>query len=176
MWLTLLTLKVQRHVHSPGLKPEDSMDASLITKSLWTGLASDTEVNWYGRVYVYATKLFYLPKWVSSHSLPLGSGMWILNYSLELCGGVFLGPGQQFSLCLDLAISSHLHAAEGTVHCMFCCASQERTRTKMIWLDLAMIQNCFSGSLLMLDTTVVKTPSQLLGPHPQQDSRRGKQE
>lgn len=32
-----------------------------------------------------------------------------------LCGGVFLGPSQQFSLCLDLAMSSHLHDAKETV-------------------------------------------------------------
>lgn len=63
-----------------------------------------------------------------------------LNYSLELCGGVFLGPGQQFSLCLDLAMSSHLHAASGTVCCMFCCASQKRTRMKRMWLDHAVIR------------------------------------
>lgn len=51
------------------------MGASLIAKSVWSGLASDTEVNWHGRSYVHAIELSYLPKWVSSHSLPLGSGM-----------------------------------------------------------------------------------------------------
>lgn len=62
---------------SPGIKPEDSADASLIAKSVCAGLASDTEVNWYGRRYVHAIKLSHLPKWGSSHSLPLGSGMWM---------------------------------------------------------------------------------------------------
>lgn len=99
-----------------------------------------------------------------------------LNYSLELCGGVFLGPCQQFSLCLDLAMSSALHAATETVRCMFCCASRERTRRKRMWLDLALIQSCSSGSLPMLDTIMVKTPNQLLVPHPQQESPWGKQQ
>lgn len=35
------------------------MGTSLIAKSVYAGLASDTEVNWYGRGYVHAIKLFF---------------------------------------------------------------------------------------------------------------------